>query len=79
MQSQIAFENQVLQAVKDMPPQKIQEVVEYANFLRWKEIKETKEIVEFDEWALNLAKERGFNRLTEDDVARIVHECRRES
>ena len=28
--------------------------------------------VEFDEWALNLAKRKGFSSLTEEDVARIV-------
>ncbi|MBU0567115.1 hypothetical protein KJ693_04610 [bacterium] len=79
MNSQSVFEDQVVQAVKDLPSYKIQEVIKYANFLRWKETKEAKEIVELDEWALNLAKKRGFDRLSEDDVASIVHECRRES
>ncbi|MDI6794874.1 MAG: hypothetical protein QME81_18740 [bacterium] len=77
MKSQIAFQDQVLQAVRDLPSQKIQEIIEYADFLKWKETKEAKEIVEFDEWALNLAREKGFARLSEDDVAGIVHECRR--
>lgn len=40
-------------------------------------LKDVEQMVEFDEWALNLAKEKGFDRLTEDDVVRIVHECRR--
>ena len=79
MNGQSVFKDQVVQAVKDLPPYKIQEVIEYADFLRWKETGEAKEIVEFDEWALNLAREKGFDRLTEDDVARIVHECRKES
>jgi hypothetical protein len=79
MKSQIAFEDRVLQAVRGLPSQKIQEIIEYADFLRWKETKEAKEIVEFDEWALNLAREKGFGQLSEDDVASIVHECRRES
>lgn len=37
-----------------------------------------KEWLEFDEWALNLAKKKGFDRLTEDDVARIVSDLRSE-
>jgi len=37
-----------------------------------------KEWLEFDEWALNLAKKKGFDRLTEDDVANIVSDLRSE-
>ena len=32
--------------------------------------------LEFDEWATNLAKEKGFHHLTEEDVARIVSDFR---
>ena len=32
--------------------------------------------LEFDEWAVNLAKEKGFVNLTEGDVARIVSDFR---
>lgn len=76
MERQILVDEQIIQAVKKLPYQKIQEVLEYVDFLKWKE---TKEAVEFDEWALNLAKERGFDHLNEEDVARIVHECRKET
>ena len=78
-QSQSIFEDQVVRAVRDLPPQKIQEIIEYADFLRWKETKAAKEVVGFDEWALNLAREKGFDRLSEKDVAMIVHEYRKES
>ncbi len=75
MEEAVIFEEQLNQVIKELSHQKIKEVIEYANFLRWKE---KKEIVEFDEWALNLAKEKGFYSLTEEDVARIVHETRKE-
>jgi hypothetical protein len=32
--------------------------------------------LEFDEWAMNLAKEKGFSHLTEEDVAQIVCDFR---
>jgi hypothetical protein len=32
--------------------------------------------LEFDEWAVNLAKEKGFVNLTEGDIARIVSDFR---
>ena len=38
--------------------------------------KKAKDWLEFDEWALNVAKEKGFNHLTEKDVARIVSDFR---
>ena len=31
------------------------------------------ETLDFDAWALDLARRKGFDRLTEDDVAEIVH------
>lgn len=37
-----------------------------------------KKWIEFDEWAINLAREKGFNHLTEEDVAEIVKAYRRE-
>jgi len=32
--------------------------------------------LEFDEWAINLAKQKGFYQLTDDDIARIVSDFR---
>jgi len=32
--------------------------------------------IEFDEWAMNLAKEKGFAHLTEQEVAEIVGDLR---
>ena len=43
---------------------------DYLDFLASE--KKAKDWVEFDEWAVNLAKKKGFDRLTEEDVARIV-------
>ena len=38
--------------------------------------KKPKDWLEFDEWALHVAKQKGFDRLTEEDVARIVSDYR---
>ena len=61
---------------KKLPPDKRQELLDYAQFLQWKSQQKQRELVSFDAWALNLAKERGFDKLTESDVLAIVQECR---
>ena len=36
-----------------------------------------KEWIVFDEWALNLAREKNFSNLTEEDVALLVNDLKR--
>lgn len=62
--------------LKQLPPEKRQELFDYAQFLRWQSQQKQRDLVSFDAWALNLAKKRGFNKLTEQDVLAIVQECR---
>jgi len=67
-------EQLILEKVRMFPPEWIQKVLDFVECLEqqgrqngW---------IEFDEWALNLTKETGFQHLTEEDVARIVKEHR---
>ncbi len=63
--------------IDKLPPQLAQEVLDFIEFLKQKE--ETKKWVEFDEWALNLAKEKKFSNLTEKEVTNIVESFRKNS
>jgi hypothetical protein len=74
----ISHVEQLLDVIEELPGEKVLEVLDFAKFLRWQDLVEAREIIEFDAWAENLAKEKGLARLTEEDVAQIVHECRRE-
>lgn len=60
----------ILDSIKDIPAERLDDVMNFIEFLKWKEGKHQ---VEFDEWALNLAKQKGFAHLTEDEVNQIVH------
>ncbi|MEW6482476.1 MAG: hypothetical protein AB1397_05685 [bacterium] len=73
MGTQVVSMEEMVEGLKTLPEQKLQEVSDFIDFLKWKEA------VEFDEWALNLAKEKGFAHLSEEDVAKIIHEFRKES
>ena len=70
-------DEEILEKYRKLPLQKKQEVIDFLEFLDSRE--KAKKWLEFDEWALNLAKERGFAHLTEEDVARIVSDFRGES
>lgn len=74
----IGYAEQLLDVVEKLPGEKVLEVLDFAKFLRWQDLVEARETIEFDAWAENLAKEKGFTYLTEEDVAQIVHEFRRE-
>ena len=74
----IGYAEQLLNVVDELPGEKVVEVLDFAKFLRWQDLVEAREIIEFDAWAENLAKEKGFTHLSEEDVAQIVHELRRE-
>lgn len=60
----------ILEKARRLSPQHLREALDFIDFLQKREKGE--EWMEFDEWALNLAKTKGFDRLTEEDVAKIV-------
>ncbi len=64
----------VLEKFRSLTPERKQEVVDFLDFLASGE--KAKDWLEFDEWALNVAKEKGFDRLTGEDVARIMSDYR---
>jgi len=61
--------------IDKLPPDMLKEVLDFIEFLKQKD--KRKEWVEFDEWAANLAKEKGFYNLTEKDISEIVESQRR--
>lgn len=69
-------EETVLEKFRSLPPERKKEVMDFLDFLSSGE--KAKAWIEFDEWAFNLAKEKGFDYLTEDDVARLVSDLRSE-
>jgi hypothetical protein len=64
------IEKKILNTFRRLSPEKKQEVVDFIEFIESRD--RVTEWIEFDEWAVNLAKEKGFNHLTEEDVAQIV-------
>ncbi|HID86662.1 MAG TPA: DUF2281 domain-containing protein [Anaerolineae bacterium] len=66
----------LLKAVEDLPEERVLEVLDFAEFLKWRELARERGTTEFEAWAENLAREKGFAHLTEEDVAQIVHELR---
>ena len=72
------IEQAVVAKLKVLPSEKQQEVLDFIEFLAHKGSsgQKAKAAVEFDEWAVNLAKEKGFAHLTEEDVAHIVRDFR---
>jgi len=68
----------IVQELATLPPQKLRLVRSFIGFLRWQEAEGERRSISRDEWALNLAREQGFSHLTEDDVAQLVHDMRRE-
>lgn len=67
-------EEVILEKLRRLSSDKKQEILDFLEFLEMRE--KAKEWLEFDEWAINLAKEKGFANLTEGDVARIVSDFR---
>jgi len=67
-------EEEILEKVRKIPSQKIEELIDFIDFLEQREKK--KQWIALDEWAMNLAKEKGFNKLTEDDIAQIIRQHR---
>jgi len=69
---------QLLDVVRDLPENRVLQVLDFARFLKWQDEAKAREIIEFEAWAENLAREKGFVHLNEEDVAYIVHEVRNE-
>lgn len=65
----------VKKTIDEIPESVLGEAYDYLEFLKWRA---TKTEIEFNAWARNLAKEKDFSHLTEDDVMKIVKECREE-
>jgi len=68
-------EELVIEKLRSLPPELLSEVLDFIEFLEQRS--KEKKWIEFDEWAMNLAREKGFNNLTEEDVAEIVKAHRR--
>ena len=67
-------EEVLVDRLRKLPTEKKQEVLDFVEFLEFRE--RATRWLEFDGWAVNLAKKKGFARLTETDVARIVRDFR---
>ncbi len=64
----------ILEKLRKLSSDKKREVLDFLEFLETRE--KAKKWLEFDEWAVNLAKERGFANLTEADIEQIVNDFR---
>jgi hypothetical protein len=64
----------IFEKFQRLSPQRRQEVIDFLEFLESRE--KAMGWLEFDAWAIDLAKERGFDHLTEEDIARIVSDYR---
>lgn len=67
---------QLIQVVGRLPEDKVSEVLDFAQFLLWQESKQNGEATPFEVWAEGVAQAKGFAYMTEEEVARIVHESR---
>jgi len=67
-------EEVIIEKFRRLSQEKKKEVIDFLEFLESRE--KIKTWLEFDEWAINLAKQKGFYQLTDDDVARIVSDFR---
>jgi len=63
-------EEVILEKLQRLSPERKNEVLDFLEFLELRE--GAVKWIEFDEWATNLAKEKGFHHLTEEDVASIT-------
>jgi hypothetical protein len=64
----------ILEKLRKLSSDKKREILDFLEFLETRE--KAKGWLEFDEWAVSLAKEKGFVNLTEGDIARIVSDFR---
>lgn len=64
----------IIERLRNLPPEKRREVFDFLEFLELQE--RGKKWIEFDEWAINLSREKGFSYLKEDDISSIVKDFR---
>jgi hypothetical protein len=64
----------ILEKLRKLPSERKREILDFVEFLESRE--KSERWVEFDEWAMNLAKEKGFAHLTDQEVAEIVSDLR---
>ena len=67
-------EKAIIEKFRKLPLERKQQVFDFLDFIASRE--NVKKWLDFDVWALNLAKAKGSSHLTEDDVARIVSDFR---
>jgi hypothetical protein len=67
-------EEVILEKLRRLSAERKKEVLDFLEFLEYREGAMRR--LEFDKWATNLAKEKGFHHLTEEDVAGIVSDFR---
>jgi uncharacterized protein YuzE len=68
---------QLLEVIGRLPEEKIPQVLDFARFLWWQETIKQEANTSFEAWAEKLAQDKGFANLSEQDVAYIVHESRK--
>ena len=64
----------IMEKLRKLSSENKQEILDFVEFLESRE--KSRGWVEFDQWAMNLAKEKGFAHLTEQEVAEIVNNLR---
>jgi len=67
-------EGVVIEKFRRLSQEKKEEVLDFLEFLESRG--KVKAWLEFDEWAINLAKQKGFYQLTDEEVACIVSDFR---
>ena len=69
---------QIVEVVRLLPEEKAAEVLDFAQFLLLRSGSDEDRANAFYAWAEDLARSHGFDHLTEEDVAQIVHQSRQE-
>lgn len=69
---------QIVKVVRLLPEEKAAEVLDFAQFLLHRSGSDEDRADAFYAWAEELARSHGFDHLTEEDVAQIVHQSRQE-
>lgn len=64
----------ILEKIRTFPPERIDEILDFIEFIDQRE--KRKAWIELDEWAMNLARKKGFHHLTEEAIVEIVRQHR---
>lgn len=67
-------EKVIIGKFRELSPDKRRVVLDFMDFLASKG--KVEKWLEFDEWAMNLARDRGFSNLKDEDIAHIVEDFR---